>query len=110
MFLASILTKLSSTDIVGIMTLLSGLIIGLVKAFNTRKVDKILTDAAQRNNILEGYGKIVKDLQAEIDRVRSQYSQDSMRWDDSRDHFDDRIEELENVIETLQRRLKVKGE
>lgn len=74
------LSKVSPTDLAAILTALGGIIIGILTARRTSKSDKATQDNSQRQSLLEGYGQIVKDLQHEIERIRTQYEQDLDRW------------------------------
>jgi hypothetical protein len=74
------LSKVSLTDLAAILTALGGIIIGILTARRTSKSDKVTQDNSQRQSLLEGYGQIVKDLQHEIERIRTQYEQDLDRW------------------------------
>lgn len=89
------LATVNFTEIAALVTALAGLILGVAAARRGSKQDKTM----EQTTLLEGYGGIVKDLQVEIARIRTQYTDDLAAWRSEKEILLRQIDLLQKQID-----------
>lgn len=90
-----LLADVNLTEVAAVITALGGLLVGILAARRNTSQDKTTT----QNALLEGYGQIVKDLQTEVARLRTQYTDDLSSWRSEKEILLKQIDILGNQLQ-----------
>lgn len=97
---------INGSDIAAILTALGGIIVGLFAAHRRSRSERERLETAERDTTLAAYNSIIKTLQDEVLRQRTQTDNDRREYDSDKREWQHREEYLENQIRELKKRLR----